>query len=284
MFPAQIRRKGISNQLRGLLEVEPLHFTCCAASEATRVENMDAATGGSQTNNVIEDILFESTPQSQIELGLMSGQQNATMSDSFSQQLVNMEENLKKTVKMVPNNIAAKDSKKNNVKVKFKFCLMVLIIFKRLQDNEEISNNEKNVIADKMFHSQIKNLKHKIIKSLVEVGEITKADPKYVSLKNYKNYKANNAVQNATSVNDENTSPTPTTTPTLTNEKIQEFVAENNLSEDASVAIPWHKLLSFPPKQMIVIDRLHSGARRFITLDFGSPIMLTDVVSICTRT
>lgn len=58
--------------------------------------------------------------------------------------------------------------------------------------------------------------------------------------------------------------------------KIQEFVTEK--MDDGS-AIPWHKLLSLPPKQMIVIDRMHSGARRFITLDFGLPIMLTDVVS-----
>lgn len=56
-FPSQIRRKGISNQLRGLLEVEPLHFTCSSASEATRIENMDAETN--QLTNVIEDILFD---------------------------------------------------------------------------------------------------------------------------------------------------------------------------------------------------------------------------------
>lgn len=62
-FPSQIRRKGISNQLRGLLEVEPLHFTCSSASEATRIENMDAETN--QMTNMIEDILFDgpsSTP------------------------------------------------------------------------------------------------------------------------------------------------------------------------------------------------------------------------------
>lgn len=39
----------------------------------------------------------------------------------------------------------------------------------------------------------------------------------------------------------------------------------------------WHKLLTPPPKQMIVIDRIHSGARRFVILDFGFPVVLTDV-------
>lgn len=52
----------------------------------------------------------------------------------------------------------------------------------------------------------------------------------------------------------------------------------NDIIDDSST-IPWHKLLSLPPKQMIVVDRMHSGARRYITLDFGSPIILTDVVS-----
>lgn len=61
-FPSQIRRKGISNQIRGILEVEPLHFTCCAASEATRVENMDSA-AATQANNIIDDILFDAPAQ-----------------------------------------------------------------------------------------------------------------------------------------------------------------------------------------------------------------------------
>uniref|UniRef100_A0A2C9JJC5 Dual E2 ubiquitin-conjugating enzyme/E3 ubiquitin-protein ligase BIRC6 n=1 Tax=Biomphalaria glabrata TaxID=6526 RepID=A0A2C9JJC5_BIOGL len=37
-------------------------------------------------------------------------------------------------------------------------------------------------------------------------------------------------------------------------------------------------LLQAPPPQVLVIERMHSGARRFVTLDFGKPIVLTDVV------
>ncbi|KPP76527.1 baculoviral IAP repeat-containing protein 6-like, partial [Scleropages formosus] len=33
-----------------------------------------------------------------------------------------------------------------------------------------------------------------------------------------------------------------------------------------------------PPHQSIIIERMHSGARRFVTLDFGRPILLTDVL------
>lgn len=41
-----IKRRCVSNQLRGLLEVEPLHFTCCASSDSARVEVVDTGSGG----------------------------------------------------------------------------------------------------------------------------------------------------------------------------------------------------------------------------------------------
>ncbi|XP_064788418.1 baculoviral IAP repeat-containing protein 6 isoform X5 [Oncorhynchus masou masou] len=33
-----------------------------------------------------------------------------------------------------------------------------------------------------------------------------------------------------------------------------------------------------PPQQSIIIERMHSGARRFVTLDFGRPVLLTDAL------
>ncbi|CAJ0938651.1 unnamed protein product [Ranitomeya imitator] len=33
-----------------------------------------------------------------------------------------------------------------------------------------------------------------------------------------------------------------------------------------------------PPHQSIIIERMHSGARRFVTLDFGRPVLLTDIL------
>ncbi|XP_039995720.1 baculoviral IAP repeat-containing protein 6 [Xiphias gladius] len=36
--------------------------------------------------------------------------------------------------------------------------------------------------------------------------------------------------------------------------------------------------LQAPPHQSIIIERMHSGARRFVTLDFGRPVLLTDVL------
>ncbi|XP_049817886.1 baculoviral IAP repeat-containing protein 6 isoform X3 [Aethina tumida] len=43
-------------------------------------------------------------------------------------------------------------------------------------------------------------------------------------------------------------------------------------------SMPWQQLLVAPPQQVIVVDRMHSGARRHVTLDFGQPVLLTDIV------
>lgn len=64
---------------------------------------------------------------------------------------------------------------------------------------------------------------------------------------------------------------------TLSN-KIKDFIEQTN-KEDANIILPWHKMLTTPSKQVIVVDRMHSGAKRQVTLDFGYPVLLTDVVS-----
>lgn len=44
------------------------------------------------------------------------------------------------------------------------------------------------------------------------------------------------------------------------------------------ITFPWGRLLCWPPQQALVVERMHSGARRFVILDFGSPILLTDLM------
>ena len=58
-FPHLIKCKSVSNQLRGLLEVEQLHFTCTATSEATRIDNIEnVSTTTSSANINMDDLLF----------------------------------------------------------------------------------------------------------------------------------------------------------------------------------------------------------------------------------
>lgn len=46
----------------------------------------------------------------------------------------------------------------------------------------------------------------------------------------------------------------------------------------STLNVPWQQLLVPPPQQTVVIERMHSGARRFVVLDFGAPVMLTDMI------
>lgn len=57
-IPLQLRRKSISNNFKGLLEVEPIQYTCCSTSEATRIENIDSVSV-IQSTNIIDDILTD---------------------------------------------------------------------------------------------------------------------------------------------------------------------------------------------------------------------------------
>jgi hypothetical protein len=45
-----------------------------------------------------------------------------------------------------------------------------------------------------------------------------------------------------------------------------------------SLLLPWQRLLVMPSQHMLVIERMHSGARRFVVLDFGNPVLLTDLM------
>jgi len=57
--------------------------------------------------------------------------------------------------------------------------------------------------------------------------------------------------------------------------------AQSSSKGDESLRLlisPWQQMMYIPTQQALVIDRMHSGARRYVVLDFGSPILLTDLV------
>lgn len=41
--------------------------------------------------------------------------------------------------------------------------------------------------------------------------------------------------------------------------------------------VPWQQLVMKPPQHSLVVERMHSGARRFVILDLGCPVLLTDL-------
>ncbi|XP_071454170.1 dual E2 ubiquitin-conjugating enzyme/E3 ubiquitin-protein ligase BIRC6 [Hetaerina americana] len=144
---ASLRPKGIGGHVRGLLEVEPLHFTCHATSDGTRMERMDppGTANGVSMENLLETNNFGSTG---------SG---------------------------------------SNMDIDF-----------------------------------------------VEEGGESGEEPEYGP----------------------------------------EEVMSNGATGSTSGSLPpWRRLLALPPpQQVLVIERMHSGARRFAVLDFGGPTLLTDLI------
>ncbi|XP_055591797.1 baculoviral IAP repeat-containing protein 6-like isoform X1 [Uranotaenia lowii] len=223
-LPLQLRRRGIGNHFKGLLEVEPLHYVCSSTSDATRLENIDS--NNIQSTNIIDDFLMENTVQNNME-----------------------------TVQ-------------NHIKLEEKENL-----------DDDMMNNVKNILVDKIFYSALK--KHKLKDDVNEAKKAEDLDAQNEHFNEIESWGPSNEprivfvggnTNEAASIIDDKSQAS-----IALNNKIQEFFEDSNAEENAN-GLPWHKLLSTPPKQMIVVERMHSGAMRYITLDFGAPIMLTDLI------
>nr|XP_022908652.1 baculoviral IAP repeat-containing protein 6 isoform X2 [Onthophagus taurus] len=63
----------------------------------------------------------------------------------------------------------------------------------------------------------------------------------------------------------------PSSSTSTKTKRVEEILSPNK-------SLPLQQLLVPPPAQVIVVERMHSGARRFVVLDFGQPTLLTDVM------
>ncbi|KAI5632912.1 inhibitor of apoptosis domain-containing protein [Phthorimaea operculella] len=59
-----------------------------------------------------------------------------------------------------------------------------------------------------------------------------------------------------------------------------DFNEDRFFKEQEQCGIPWAALVTRPPQHTLVVERMHSGARRYIVLDFGHTVRLTDVCGI----
>ncbi|CRK88840.1 CLUMA_CG002660, isoform A [Clunio marinus] len=242
-LPVQIRRKSISNHIKGLLEVEPLHYTCCSTSEATRIENMDSLS--LQATNIIDDIVIDTPPQ--ISVGgpskfLTAGNLIKLPNDKVvlhnETEVEKMESGLQNSAKSLVDKIAYTQIKKHK--------------FKESSDHKWTT--KPGVVSIFTGDEEHMMMMQQSGSSSGGGGDEKEAA---IDVEAVRSYAANSAVYN---------------------NKVKEFIEETNKEDSSNPILPWHKLLSTPAKQMIVVDRMHSGARRQVTLDFGYPILLTDVV------
>ncbi|XP_053613474.1 baculoviral IAP repeat-containing protein 6 isoform X2 [Plodia interpunctella] len=57
-----------------------------------------------------------------------------------------------------------------------------------------------------------------------------------------------------------------------------EFSEDKIFKEQEQCGIAWAALVTRPPQHTLVVERMHSGARRYIVLDFGHTVRLTDLI------
>lgn len=210
-LPVYLKRRGVGHQIKGLLEVTSLHFTCTGSSEATRLEQVEQAAFGQKTS-LVDDLGFEPST------------------------ILN-DQTLKETI-IICNGTATAGGG---------------IGLQEPDPNEGLlGKSESN--AEKFFQSSWK--------------KTTLRDKLKESFSTYGN--------KGTIIDDNDDDEAMPTSSGLENAEEAENIGSLNFDENA--ALPWHKMLAPPPKQMIVIERMHPGARRYVTLDFGMPILLTDVL------
>ncbi|KAM7359256.1 BIR repeat containing ubiquitin-conjugating enzyme isoform 2-T2 [Cochliomyia hominivorax] len=238
-FPHLIKCKSISNQLRGLLEVEQLHFTCAATSEATRIDNMDSMSANTGSSNVnMDDLLIAPMVTEAVD-------QIYSKSDKMNDILNNVKNNVNNIVDKIKLEKKLDTSQKIDLKpngigpVDSEQCIV-----------NGTSNKNETSVEEKLKQKTLPKFKF-----ICEYIDQQLGDPEKIQKDNKSNEKPDNI-----------------------RESTERFTSSENEGTNASNIFTWHKLLSPPPKQMIVIDRMHSGARRFVVLDFGSPILLTDLV------
>ncbi|XP_064914072.1 baculoviral IAP repeat-containing protein 6 isoform X11 [Columba livia] len=222
--------EGSFTSLTGLLEVEPLHFTCVSTSDGTRIERDDAMS------------TFGVTPAVG---GLSSGTVGeASTALSSAAQKAKLEAKLHQTTAAAAAAASAVGPVHNSVP-------------------------SNPVVAPGFF-----------IHPSDVIPPTPKTTPLFMTPPLTPPNEAVSAVINAElaqlfpgSVID------PPTVNLAAHNKNTSKSRTNPLGSGLALAISHAShFLQPPPHQSIIIERMHSGARRFVTLDFGRPILLTDVL------
>uniref|UniRef100_A0A670XUG6 Dual E2 ubiquitin-conjugating enzyme/E3 ubiquitin-protein ligase BIRC6 n=1 Tax=Pseudonaja textilis TaxID=8673 RepID=A0A670XUG6_PSETE len=226
--------EGSFTSLTGLLEVEPLHFTCVSTSDGTRIERDDASTFTVST--------FGVTPAVG---GLSSGTVGeASTALSSAAQKAKLEAKLHQTTAAAAAAASAVGPVHNSVPSNSVAAPGFFI-----HPSDVIPPTPKTT---PLFMTPPLTPPNEAVSAVInaELAQLfpgSVIDPPPVNL----------------SVHNKNAHKSKT----------------NPLGTGLALAISHAShFLQPPPHQSIIIERMHSGARRFVTLDFGRPILLTDVL------
>ncbi|RMC12627.1 hypothetical protein DUI87_10151 [Hirundo rustica rustica] len=255
--------EGSFTSLTGLLEVEPLHFTCVSTSDGTRIERDDAmstfgvtpAVGGLSSGTVGEaSTALSSAAQVALQSlshAMASAEQQLQVLQEKQQQLLKLQQQKAKLEAKLHQTTAAAAAAASAV--------------------GPVHNSvPSNTVAAPGFFIHPSDV----------IPPTPKTTPLFMTPPLTPPNEAVSAVINAElaqlfpgSVID------PPTVNLAAHNKNTNKSRTNPLGSGLALAISHAShFLQPPPHQSIIIERMHSGARRFVTLDFGRPILLTDVL------
>ncbi|NXR42076.1 BIRC6 protein, partial [Zosterops hypoxanthus] len=259
--------EGSFTSLTGLLEVEPLHFTCVSTSDGTRIERDDASTFTVSTFGVTPAVGgLSSGTVGEASTALSSAAQVALQSLSHAmasaeQQLQVLQEKQQQLLKL----------QQQKAKLEAKLHQTTAAAAAAASAVGPVHNSvPSNTVAAPGFFIHPSDV----------IPPTPKTTPLFMTPPLTPPNEAVSAVINAElaqlfpgSVID------PPTVNLAAHNKNTSKSRTNPLGSGLALAISHAShFLQPPPHQSIIIERMHSGARRFVTLDFGRPILLTDVL------
>ncbi|XP_053159717.1 baculoviral IAP repeat-containing protein 6 isoform X2 [Hemicordylus capensis] len=259
--------EGSFTSLTGLLEVEPLHFTCVSTSDGTRIERDDASTFTVSTFGVTPAVGgLSSGTVGEASTALSSAAQVALQSLSHAmasaeQQLQVLQEKQQQLLKL----------QQQKAKLEAKLHQTTAAAAAAASAVGPVHNSvPSNSVAAPGFFIHPSDV----------IPPTPKTTPLFMTPPLTPPNEAVSAVINAElaqlfpgSVID------PPPVNLSAHNKNANKSRTNPLGTGLALAISHAShFLQPPPHQSIIIERMHSGARRFVTLDFGRPILLTDVL------
>ncbi|KAL7288200.1 hypothetical protein TKK_0017750 [Trichogramma kaykai] len=239
VVPSKLKSLCNNHTMRGLLEVEPLHFTCHAASDGTKLEKVDAFVPTVSTINsgVLYDSAAPTTANATSDTKTIHHAYNfdaATLGPDLQAKLTTkLTDFLSQCVKNVHKPSTFESFSKKN------------------HDYHTYSLEDQSDSDEINIHSQL---------GTTHIWSVYSDKPSQLSTvpKSVKSPLISNVVSTAST--------------SATTSKLKDASAKKK--ED--INFPWGRLLCWPPQQALVVERMHSGARRFVILDFGAPVLLTD--------
>ncbi|KAG5831644.1 hypothetical protein ANANG_G00305910 [Anguilla anguilla] len=258
--------EGSFTALTGLLEVEPLHFTCVSTSDGTRVERDDASMFTVSTFGVTPAVGgLSAGTVGEASTALSSAAQVALQSLSHAmvsaeQQLQVLQEKQQQLLKL----------QQQKAKLEAKL--------------HQTTSAAAAVSAVGPIHNSVPSNPSSAPGFFIHPSDVIPPTPKTTPLfMTPPLTPPNEAVSAAISVELAQLFPASIIDPPPVNlaahNKNTNKAKPNPMGSGLALAISQAShFLQPPPHQSIIIERMHSGARRFVTLDFGRPVLLTDVL------